>query len=36
VADAKPEPSVLSFFNGKAHSDGVKVYNEHLVSKGRK
>jgi hypothetical protein len=28
------EPSVLSFFNGKPYSEGLKAYNEHLASKG--
>jgi hypothetical protein len=32
VKDA--EPSVLSFFNGKPYSEGLKAYNEHLASKG--
>lgn len=34
VGDA--EPSMLSFFNGKPHADGVKALNDYLASKGRK
>lgn len=36
VADAEPDPSMLSFFNGRSHADGLKAYNDHLASKGAK
>ena|ERR1700733_14063832 len=36
VGDAGPEPSMLSFFNGNPHADGVKALNDYLTSKGRK
>jgi hypothetical protein len=32
----EPEPSVLSFFSGRTYEDGVKAYNEYLISKGDK
>ena len=35
-AAADATPSVLSFFNGKPHAEGVKAYRDHLASKGRK
>jgi hypothetical protein len=31
--DSTPEPSPLSFFNGKPHAEGLKAYNEYLASK---
>lgn len=36
VADAaaEPEPSMLSFFNGRTYEQGLKAYNDHLKSKG--
>lgn len=36
VADAEPEPAMLSFFNGKTHAEGLKAYNAYLASKGAK
>jgi hypothetical protein len=33
-AAADAAPSVLSFFNGKSHADGVKAYRDHLASRG--
>jgi hypothetical protein len=36
VADAKAEPAPLSFFNGVPYADGVKAYNDYLISKGAK
>jgi hypothetical protein len=36
VADAEPEPAMLSFFNGKPHAEGLKAYNEYLASKRAK
>jgi uncharacterized protein len=35
VTDAEPEPSMLSFFNGKPHAEGLKAYNQYLASTGR-
>jgi hypothetical protein len=36
VVDAAPEPSMLDFFNGRSHADGLKAYNDYLTSKGAK
>jgi hypothetical protein len=36
VVDAEPEPSMMSFFNGRSYQDGLKLYNEYLASKGAK
>jgi hypothetical protein len=36
VTDAEPEPSMLSFFNGKPYAEGLKAYNEHRAAKRSK
>lgn len=36
VVDAEPEPTMMSFFNGRSYQDGLKLYNEYLASKGAK
>jgi hypothetical protein len=33
--DSAPEPSMLTFFNGKPHAEGLKAYNQYLASTGR-
>lgn len=36
AVDSEVEPSVLSFFSGRSHQDGLNAYNQHLAEKAKR